>query len=110
LLVVNKQTYRVGSVCATTTSTVVDRGAPLYADQRRYLECPDCTYTSPFSSQDTVPLQCPLCEGTRIRALVVLQPEVAYPDGRGAVNELDDDQVYSVVTAAQMPTMQQPAD
>jgi hypothetical protein len=110
LLVVNKETYRIGTVTSGTTSSVVDRGTPLFRDQKRFLECPDCSFTSPLTPDELPPASCPLCEGIRIRALSVLQPEVVYADGRRPINELEDEQVYSIVTSAQMPTMQQPVD
>lgn len=103
LVVVDKKTYRVGTVAAGGTSTVVDRAERLFAGKRTYVHCKSCQFTAGFLDQGAVPDQlCPLCQSDDLSAVSVIQPEVVYPDGHKEVDEYDE-QVFSQATGAQLP-------
>ncbi len=102
LVVVNKQTYRVGAVTADLPETEVNRARPLFAQPSQYLQCANCLYTadpaigSPGSD-------CPVCAISQIQLVTVIQPEVVWPEGRRPIDELDDDQTITDTTVAQLP-------
>lgn len=101
-VVVNKKTYRIGSVTASATRDKVDRAPNMFTHARSYRHCPDCSFTR-IEADDGVAKLCPLCGGGNSAVIQVIQPEVVYPEGGREVNELDDDQVYTSVTTAQLP-------
>lgn len=103
-VVVNKKTYRVGTVAAGGTSTVVDRAERLFAGKRTYVHCKSCHFTTGFLDQEVIEgRQCPLCQAEDLSAVSVIQPEVVYPEGHKEVDEYDDEQVFSQATGAQLP-------
>ncbi len=107
LVVVNKKTYRIGSVTASVTSNVRDRAAPLFATPRTYRMCPECSYTQSIAATDPPIDACPLCAGNRIYSTKVIQPAVVYPQGRKEIDELDDEQIITHASAAQFPVVSQ---
>lgn len=109
LVVVNKKTYRVGTVAAALPSDVVNRAAPLFDDVRRYVACPDCGYSEKAAIDATAPESCPSCESEEIRCVDVIQPEVVFPSDRGEIDEFDDDETRTMVTSAQLPVVQDAA-
>lgn len=109
LVVVNKKTYRVGTVAAALPSDVVNRAAPLFDDVRRYVACPDCGYSEKAANDADAPPHCPSCDSDEIRCVDVIQPEVAFPSGRGEIDEFDDDETRTTVTSAQLPVVQDAA-
>lgn len=102
-VVVDKKTYRVGSVTASTASTVVNRAGKLFANRKQFLHCPACDFTAGFLEGSADGLQCPLCRSAALVASPVIQPEVAFPEGRKPVDEFDDEQTFSAATEAQLP-------
>jgi ATP-dependent helicase YprA (DUF1998 family) len=110
LVVINKKTYRVGSVAASLPSSVVNRAAPLFDDVRRYISCPECGYSEKAASDAPAPAVCPSCSGGEIRALDVIQPEAVFPDGCEEIDEYDDEETRTTVTSAQLPVVQDAAD
>ena len=108
LVVVNKKTYRIGSVAASVASTVRDRAAPLFDSIKRYLTCPECSFTTQtIGTADRQPQTCPMCAGDKIYTMIVIQPEVVFPDGRQEIDELDDEQVITYSSPAQFPVVSQ---
>lgn len=103
LVVINKKTYRIGAVVADMPSTEIDRAAPLFASTRKYVHCRDCLYIQGHSDAYVSGKVCPLCGGENVSAIDVIQPEVVFPEGRREIDELDDDQVFTEVTSAQLP-------
>jgi ATP-dependent helicase YprA (DUF1998 family) len=103
LVVVDKKTYRIGTVAAGGTSTVVDRAERLFAGRRKYVHCTACLFTAGFIQDFEEKTACPLCLTGELRAVTVIRPEVVYPDGGSEVDEYDDEQVYSQATGAQLP-------
>lgn len=110
LIVVNKKTYRIGTVAASLPPTVVNRAVPLFDDAHAYLSCPDCGYSEKAKSGWSAPAMCPSCESRRIRVLDVIQPETVFPELGDEINELDDDDTRTTVTTAQMPVVQDAAE
>ncbi len=103
LVVVNKRTYRVGSVAAQAAGTVIDRAVPLFAERRLYAHCPSCFYSTGFVISVPESLTCPLCQSDQLETRTVIKPEVVYPDDGREIDEYDDEQVYTQATAAQLP-------
>jgi len=102
-VVVDKKTYRVGTVAASGTGTVIDRAERLFTGRRMYVHCTACLFTAGFLHEVAEGQQCPLCESGELRAVTVIQPEVVYPDGGREVDEYDDEQLFSYATGAQLP-------
>lgn len=102
LVVVNKKTYRVGTVAANGSRAVVDRAERLFAERRYYVHCPECEYTAGFSMSAPASEQCPLCRTAELQAASVIEPQVVFPEGRGEVDEFDDDQTFTNATSAQL--------
>lgn len=101
-VVVDKKTYRVGTVAANGLSSVQDRAARLFADKRYYVHCPNCEFTQGFKSSAPVGEQCPLCHSSDLSAVIVIEPEVVFPEDRREVDEFDDEQVFTNATSAQL--------
>ena len=99
LVVVNKQTYRVAAVTADVPSETVDRAPPLFARATNYLQCPNCLYTAEVGTVQANST-CPICTVAQISSAI--QPEVVWPEGRTAVDELDVDQTITDTTVAQV--------
>lgn len=102
-VVVDKKTYRVGSVTAGGTSVVEDRAERLFSGKRLYVHCPACLFTAGFLREMARDTQCPLCRSATLDAVTVIQPEVVYPENGREIDEYDDEQVYSQSTGAQLP-------
>lgn len=103
LVVLNKKTYRIGTVAASGPDTEPNRAEPLFEQARIYRHCGQCTYTAGFVSTDEGTAACPQCGAESLRSITVIRPEVVYPSGKHEIDELDDDQVFSRVTQAQLP-------
>jgi len=103
LVVVNKKTYRVGTVAAGGTAAVIDRAERLFTGQRMYVHCNACLFTAGFLHEFSDGQQCPLCPTGELSAVIVIQPEVVYPERGREVDEYDDEQVFSQATGAQLP-------
>jgi ATP-dependent helicase YprA (DUF1998 family) len=102
LVVVNKQTYRIGAVTANTTPDTVDRAPRLFANRRQYIQCPNCLYTADVAAGGEG-LRCPTCAAANLALVTVIQPEVVWPEGKGPIDELDDEQIITETTIAQLP-------
>ncbi|WP_323000046.1 DEAD/DEAH box helicase [Castellaniella sp.] len=102
LVVVDKKTYRVGTVAANGSAAIVDRAERLFDDRRYYIHCPECEYTSGFRREAPKNEQCPLCRTTVLEAASVIEPQVVFPEGRGEVDEFDDEQTFTNATSAQL--------
>lgn len=102
LVVVDKKTYRVGTVAANGSPAVVDRAERLFDERRYYVHCPECEYTSGFSITAPASEQCPLCRTAVLQAASVIEPQVVFPEGRGEVDEFDDEQTFTNATSAQL--------
>lgn len=106
LVVVNKKTYRVGTVAASGPDTEVDRAAALFDQSKVYRHCTQCSYTAGFIPGDDGETMCPQCGAEALRTMTVIRPETVFPSGRREIDEFED-QVFSRVTQAQLPLPKQ---
>lgn len=101
LLVINKETYRVGGIYAPGSSNAPVRKLfeqPL----SRYVYCPGCTYVRHDSSPFTPgAARCPVCQNM-LQSRPFLDPPGFAPEGGRPVGERDDDQEISYATEAQL--------
>lgn len=102
-VVVDKKTYRIGTVAASGTSVIEDRAERLFSGKRLYVHCPACLFTAGFLQELKQDTLCPLCRSAHLDAVAVIQPEVVYPENGKEVDEYDDEQIYSQSTGAQLP-------
>jgi len=102
-VVVNKKTYRIGSVAANSQKSESDRAEKLFSERRVYLHCSECLFTAGFVLNNVDGRLCPLCHSGKLSAVTVIQPEVVYPHGGREIDEYDDEQVYTQATSAQLP-------
>lgn len=101
-VVVNKKTYKVGTVAANCSMAEQDRARPLFASAKRYVQCPNCFHTE-YIRDLTKEEQCSVCRNGALAQIEILQPEIVFPQGGRAIDELADDQVFTEVTSAQLP-------
>ncbi|MHC9242901.1 DEAD/DEAH box helicase [Pseudomonas aeruginosa] len=103
LVVVNKKTYRIGTVTASGPDTEIDRAAALFERARVYRHCTQCSFTAGFVSGDDGAIICPQCGAESLRTMTLIRPETVFPRGKREINEFDEEQVFSQVTKAQLP-------
>jgi len=103
LVVVDKKTYRVGTVAASTSRTAADRAERLFIGLRKYVHCTECLFTAGFLEDFTEGQPCPLCQTTNLASVTVIQPEVVYPAEGKEIDEYDDEQLFTQATSAQLP-------
>ena len=101
-VVVNKETYKIGTVAANSPATEMDRAVSLFAKARRFVQCPNCFHTE-LDRDLAGGEQCAICRNAPIARIEIIQPEVVFPQGAGAIDELGDEQVFTEVTSAQLP-------
>jgi len=102
LVVVDKKTYRIGTVASSGPESELDRGAPLFSRSKVYRHCEQCSYTAGFIGMDDGEQMCPQCASVTLRTMTVIRPEMVFPSGRTDISDFED-QVYSRVTKAQLP-------
>ncbi|QGT82214.1 DEAD/DEAH box helicase [Pseudomonas coronafaciens] len=103
LVVVNKKTYRVGTVTASGPDSEVNRASALFDRARVYRHCTQCSFTAGFIAGDDGAVMCPQCGAEALRTMTLIRPETVFPRGKREINEFDDEQVYSRVSKAQLP-------
>jgi len=101
-VVVNKQTFKVGTVAANRPLGELDRAAPLFVAAKRYVQCPNCYHTE-LDREVTKGESCTVCKNGTLSRIEILQPEVVFPHMGRAIDELSDEQVFTEVTSAQLP-------
>ena len=108
LLVINKQTYRVGGVYVEGTPT----GTPLksYFEKplEKYVYCPTCTYVR-LGREQSAGMLCPICT-SQLRESEFLDPPGFSPERGKALSERERNQEISYATYAQLPTPINPED
>ena len=102
LVVINKKTYKIGSVAANSSSTEKNRSELLFKNKKVYLQCASCMFTEVYRDDCPNLEECTHCGNKTILKLDVIQPEVVYPEGKRAVNEFDDD-LFTSASSAQLP-------
>jgi hypothetical protein len=105
LVVVNKKTYKVGTIAARSPHSEENRAAALFNKKRQYLQCPNCLFTEIFDENSLNRITCTHCGEKGVEVLDVIQPEVTYPSGRKEINEYSDEDIYTSATSAQLPFM-----
>jgi ATP-dependent helicase YprA (DUF1998 family)/Zn finger protein HypA/HybF involved in hydrogenase expression len=103
LVVVNKKTYRIGTVASSGVDTELNRSESLFDRAETYQHCTQCTYSAGFIKDGQSQTTCPQCGNDALRTVPSIRPEVVYPRGRREIDEFDDDQVFSRVSQAQLP-------
>lgn len=101
LLVINKQTYRVGGIYVEGTGSGSPAKALFEEPLNRYSYCPQCTFVSLDHSREHGTL-CPIC-GTQLQESEFLRPTGFSPENGKALNERERDQEISYATYAQFP-------
>lgn len=81
LVVVNKKTYRIGTVAAGGSVNVVDRADRLFQEQRSYAHCVECQYTPGFTTDHSDGGECPVCGQPTLKVMPVIEPQIVYPEG-----------------------------
>jgi hypothetical protein len=103
LLVVDKQTYRVGGVYVDDPR-VLNPGEVLFAHSLPvYVSCPQCTYVELRRDRGLTPQICPVCQATLTERLM-LDPPAFAPENAEPLGERDKTQEISFATEAQIPT------
>jgi len=100
LLVVNKETYRVGGIYVFGGGYDAPARSLFAQPLGTYVYCPACTYVrlEPLRG----PERCPICR-TELMASELLDPPGFSPEGGQPVRERDRDQELSYAAGAQLP-------
>lgn len=106
LLVINKETYRVGGIHDEYADPAHPVTALFVQNLQAYVYCPQCTYVrnEPLRSTDE---PCPVCS-TGLVQYTMLDPPGFSPERGRPVRERDTEQEVSYATTAQFPTPTQP--
>ena len=103
LVVINKNTYKVGTVAGTNDPTSRDRAASLFKKLKKYTQCPNCSCMEVFDPELSNARGCIHCGFDMLETVEIIQPEVVYADGGRAIDEFNDDDEYTSATSAQLP-------
>jgi hypothetical protein len=108
LLVVNKETYRVGGIFFNTLPTTIPAEGQFAGVRLRYIGCPRCTYVRLDETSDVEQAlqepNCPVC-GEELRASELLDPPGFTPEAGLPVKESDRDQDITYASTAQLPEL-----
>lgn len=102
LLVINKQTYRVGGIYTEGAKTAEPAKGLFARPLDKYVYCPLCLYVRLNSERKAHEL-CPVCE-TPLEEYELLDPPGFSPVRGRPLNERDRDQEITYATSAQLPT------
>jgi hypothetical protein len=103
LVVVNKKTYRIGTVAASGVDTEINRAKPLFDHAKTYQHCTQCTFSAGFVKSADDKKACPQCGCDSLRSIPTIRPEMVFPRGKQEIDEFDDDQLFTRATQAQLP-------
>lgn len=101
LLVINKQTYRVGGIFVEGTGSSSPAKVLFEEPLNRYTYCPQCTFVS-LDHSGRYGTLCPIC-GTQLQESEFLKPTGFSPEKGKALSERERDQEISYATYAQFP-------
>lgn len=106
LLVVNKETYRVGGVFVGGLPTANPAAVLFQAPLARYVGCDACNFvrleTGEVATADKTP--CPICDAP-LRVREILDPPGFSPEEGRPVREGDRDQEITYASSAQLPEL-----
>lgn len=106
LLVVNKQTYRVGGIFVAGTLSASPAAALFGRSLSRYVGCSRCSYISiepgNSASRTTEGSPCPICR-TPLFVREYLSPQAFSPEAGRALREGDREQDITFASSAQLP-------
>jgi len=110
LITIDKQNYKCQVVTAETSAATEGRAEPLFTDPHRkpYVFCsePTCSYVEDIADVDLnsrLGATCKLCDTGKLTSMEMITPEVFMPRKGTPINELEDEQEYSISTPAQFP-------
>lgn len=112
LLVINKETYRVGGMLFYPITTANPAEELFGRDLRKYIGCQQCTYLrleNGNGSGRESDLICPICEGDLYVREIIDPPDFA-PEGGRALSENDRDQDITYATSAELPEVADRSD
>lgn len=101
LLVINKQTYRVGGIYDEHSP-----GEVSLEYVKAYVSCSKCNYVREYAI-DREGTLCPIC-GSKLEEREMLDPPGFSPEKGTSVNEMDRNQQFSYASVAQFPTPTEP--
>lgn len=108
LLVVNKQTYRVGGIFFDTLPTASPAVGVFSGVRGRYIGCRRCSYVRLDETTDVErtldELDCPVCEET-LEVNELLDPPGFSPEGGRRLKEDDREQDITYASSAQLPEL-----
>jgi ATP-dependent helicase YprA (DUF1998 family) len=106
LLVVNKQTYRVGGLFFEGAASVSPAAELFSRPLRRYVGCNRCTYVSVSTAAAAVSdgAPCPVC-GEPLISRDFVDPEAFCPEEARPLAETDRDQDITFASSAQLPEL-----
>lgn len=102
LVVLNKETFRIGAVTSSTSMNEINRARRLFVNPAVYLQCENCLYTEDMNPARENVL-CPICTRQNLKVIRAIQPECAWAEGAQALPEDDDEQMTTDTTVAQLP-------
>jgi hypothetical protein len=107
LLVVNKQTYRVGGVFVEGKPSASPAAALFASGLRRHIGCDQCGYLQLAEDPADAPVEgdpCSVC-GNALRSRELLDPPAFTPEEGHALREGDRDQDLTYASSAQLPEL-----
>ncbi len=108
ILVVNKQTYRVGGIFFDGLSTASPAEGFFDGIRERYIGCPRCSYVRLDQAADVgSPLseaECPVCGG-ELQVNELLDPPAFSPEAGRRLRDEDRDQDITYASSAQLPEL-----
>lgn len=112
LLVINKETYRVGGMLFYPITTSTPAEALFSTELRKYIGCQQCTYLRLENGDGKGQegnLKCPICDGDLYLREIIDPPDFA-PEGARPLSENDRDQDITYATSAEMPEVADRSD
>lgn len=107
LLVVNKETYRVGGIFIEGKATATPATTLFFGGLQRHVGCDQCGYLQLASEASEAPDEgtaCKVC-GNALRSREMLDPPAFTPEAGRALREGDRDQELTYASSAQLPEL-----
>ena len=108
LLVVNKQTYRVGGLFFDRLSTASPAEGFFEGERQRYIGCPRCSFVrldeAPGTEVALTETECPVCR-TTLQVNELIDPPAFSPEAGRRLRDDDRDQEITYASSAQLPEL-----